>query len=169
MLNKNLMVAFFFLFLGACEGIPEEEDGAGDDAGDVSDAPLFVPICSDPFDCTPERACDLTPVVLSYSDLEVPFKIEGSFTSPHATYGVADDAFFSLSWNTIEIGWTGVPEGSHSFSIEFNCEGSLWTVTKELDGEVDTKEFSGSCSFDSFNPALHAAPDCSFDSICTAE
>jgi len=164
MLNKNLMVVAFLFF--GCDGEPVDP---GD--GDVSDAPdtPFISICSDPFTCSPERACDLTPVVLSY-DLEVvPFKIEGSFGTPPVTYGVADDAFFSLTWDVIEIGWTGIPEGNHSFSIEFNCEDSLWRVTKELDGEVDTEEFNGSCSFDSFSPALNAAPDCTFDSICTTE
>jgi hypothetical protein len=183
MLNKlnGIMVVLSFLSLSACDGPVVIEEDATDDGGtddtpvDVQEeAETFTPICSDPFSCTPERACDITPVLLSFTDVDVPFSIEGSFSSPAVTYGVEDDAFFSISWPTADnkVEWQHIEEGNHTFFISYGCEESLWTATAQLDdGAEEVITFAASCSADieafDFNPSILAAPEVEFGPICT--
>jgi hypothetical protein len=159
MLNKmNTIVAFFFLSLSACIE-------SGDDGGIVDS------LCTDPFNCTPERACDITPVNLSFPGLVAPFRIQGVFLTPSATYGVADDAFLSVTWQDNRIEWLHIEQGEHTFSIEYRCEENLWTAMFALDtegvaGDVEATTFEGSCSTP-FNPSILAAPEVEFSPICT--
>lgn len=178
MLNKMNMIAFFFLSLSACDGpvvvIGEDAATADDSPVDVPEEVVetFLPLCSEPFTCTPERACDMTPVVLAY-DTGIPFKVEGSFSSPPVTYGIADDAFLKVTWWDLVIEWNHIPSGNHTFSIEYSCAGSTWTVTATLDDETTIHTATTSapeCSTEvTFMPAINAAPDCEFGPICTAE
>ncbi len=177
MLNKMMnmiVVAFFFISLGACDDGPVVvvEDGGTDTPTDVVQEEVetsFIPLCSDPFSCTPERECDRVPVQLVYSDLDVPFMIEGSFSSPPATYGVEDDAFLTVSWLDSRVEWNHIPQGNHSFSIEYSCfDSTWWTVTATLDDIQTVSTFSGTCENQiDFTPAITAAPDCEFGPICT--
>jgi hypothetical protein len=176
MLNKLMnTIVVAFLSLSACGDEPvitEDADGGADDGSpaDVQEeVETFTPLCSDPFSCTPERECDRVPVQLVYSDLDVPFMIEGSFSSPPATYGVEDDAFLTVSWLDSRVEWNHIPQGNHSFSIEYSCfDSTWWTVTATLDDIQTVSTFSGTCENQiDFTPAITAAPDCEFGPICT--